>query len=114
MKYFLGFCERLSTTGETFTPASQREQHPILLNMIFTNFFSSFVGYFSRPGSGSGSTDPIESESNPDQDPKDRKALKTWKMLRMVGKERLQTEEQKQKVGEDPTDRARMKRITEG
>ncbi len=33
------------------------------------------MGYFSCPGSGSGSsTDPIESESNPDQDPRDRKA----------------------------------------
>jgi hypothetical protein len=30
---------------------------------------STFVGHFCPPGSGSGSTDPIESESHPNTDP---------------------------------------------
>ncbi len=32
-------------------------------------FFSTFVGHFCPPGSGSGSTDPIECGSNPDPQP---------------------------------------------
>jgi hypothetical protein len=32
-------------------------------------FFSTFMGYFCPPGSGSGSTDPIEFRSNWDPDP---------------------------------------------
>jgi hypothetical protein len=37
--------------------------------MNFYKFLSTFVGHFCPPGSGSGSTDPIEYGSNPDPDP---------------------------------------------
>jgi hypothetical protein len=37
--------------------------------MIFYKLLPTFVGHFCPPGSGSGSTDPIEYGSNPDPDP---------------------------------------------
>jgi hypothetical protein len=43
-----------------------KREHPALQNMKFRNFLFIFVGSFYPPGSGSGSTDLIESGSNPD------------------------------------------------
>ncbi len=40
-----------------------RRGHLTLQNMNFYKFFSTFVGHFCPPGSGSGSTGPIESGS---------------------------------------------------
>jgi hypothetical protein len=37
--------------------------------MDFNKYLSAFVGHFCPPGSGSGSTDPIEYGSNPDPQP---------------------------------------------
>jgi hypothetical protein len=37
--------------------------------MNFYKLLSTFVGHFCPPGSGSGSTDPIEYGSNADPDP---------------------------------------------
>jgi hypothetical protein len=50
-------------------PSALKREHPALQNMKFLNFFSTFVGNFCPPGSGSESTDPIESGSNSDPDP---------------------------------------------
>jgi hypothetical protein len=50
-------------------PSALKRGHPTLQNMNFYKFLSNFVGHFCPPGSGSGSTDPIESGSNPDPDP---------------------------------------------
>ncbi len=47
-------------------PSALKRGHPTLQNMNFKIFFSTFVGNFCPPGSGS--TDPIESGSNPDPD----------------------------------------------
>ncbi len=49
---------------------SFKREHPTLQNMKFLDFFPIFVGNFFPPGSGS--TDLIESRSNPDPDPKHR------------------------------------------
>jgi hypothetical protein len=43
--------------------------HPTLQNMNFKKKNSTFVRHFCPPGSGSGSTDPIESGSNTDPQP---------------------------------------------
>jgi len=48
-------------------PSALKRGHPTLQNMNFYKFFPTFVGYFCPPGSGS--TDPIESGSNPDPQP---------------------------------------------
>jgi hypothetical protein len=50
-------------------PSALKRGHPTLQNMNFKKNLSSFVGHFCPPGSRSGSTDPIESGSNPDMDP---------------------------------------------
>jgi hypothetical protein len=50
-------------------PSALKRGHPTLQNINFYNFFSTFVGYFCPPGSGSGFTDPIESGSKPDPQP---------------------------------------------
>jgi hypothetical protein len=49
-------------------PSALKRGHPTLQNMNFYIFFSTFVGHFCP--SGSVSTGPIESGSNPDPDPK--------------------------------------------
>jgi hypothetical protein len=49
-------------------PSALKRKHPALQNIKFLKFFSTFVGHFCPPGSGS--TDLIVSESNPDPDPK--------------------------------------------
>ncbi len=51
-------------------PSALKRGHPKLQNMNFYKFFSAFVGHLGPPGSGSGSTGPIEYGSNPDPDPK--------------------------------------------
>ncbi len=48
-------------------PSALKRGHPTLENMNFYKFFSTFLGHFCPPGSGS--TDPIESGSNPDPQP---------------------------------------------
>jgi hypothetical protein len=47
-------------------PSALKREHPALQNMKFLNF-STFVDQFCSPGSGS--TDPIESGSNPGPGP---------------------------------------------
>jgi hypothetical protein len=55
-----------------------KREHPTFQNMKFLNFFPIYVGHFFPPlalldpdsESGYGSTDLIQSESNPDPDPK--------------------------------------------
>jgi hypothetical protein len=42
-------------------PSALKREHPALQNMKFLKFVLLFVGHFCPPGSGSGSTDPIES-----------------------------------------------------
>jgi hypothetical protein len=49
-------------------PSALKREHQVLQNMKFQNFFY-FCGSFCPPGFGSGSTDPIESESNSDPEP---------------------------------------------
>jgi hypothetical protein len=46
-------------------PSALKREHAALQQMKFINFFSIFVGHFCPLGSGSGN--PIESGSNPDQ-----------------------------------------------
>jgi hypothetical protein len=41
-------------------PSVLKGGHPTLQNMNFYKLLSTFVGHFCPPGSGSGSTDPIE------------------------------------------------------
>ncbi len=66
----LGLQKGRPATGETFSP--QKKKLSSLKTMEFINFYI-FVGHFCLPGpdSESGSTDVIESGSNPnaDQDP---------------------------------------------
>jgi hypothetical protein len=50
-------------------PSALKRGHPTLQNMNFYKFFPTFVVHFCPPGSGSGSTGPIEYGSNPDRDP---------------------------------------------
>ncbi len=50
-------------------PSALKRGHPTLQNMNFYKICSTFEGHFCPPGSGSGSTDPIESGSNPDPQP---------------------------------------------
>jgi hypothetical protein len=40
-------------------PSALKRDHPILQNMNFYKFFSTFVGHFCPPGSGSGSASLI-------------------------------------------------------
>jgi hypothetical protein len=57
----------VQVTEEAFSSQkrpSNTSKHELL------QIFSTFVGHFCPPGSGSGSTGPIESGSNPDPDPK--------------------------------------------
>jgi hypothetical protein len=42
-------------------PSALKREQPALHKMNFFFFFSTFVGHFCPPGSGSGSRDPIES-----------------------------------------------------
>ncbi len=56
----------VKVTEEAFS--SQKRPSNTSKHEIFF-IFSNFVGHFSPPGSGSGSTDPIESGSNWDPDP---------------------------------------------
>jgi hypothetical protein len=44
-------------------PLALKRGHPTLQNMKLFHLFSTFVGHFCPPGSGSESTDPIESGS---------------------------------------------------
>jgi hypothetical protein len=65
----LGLYKDVQFTEEAFSSQKKRK-HPALQNMKFLQFFSTLLGHFYRPGSGSGSTDLIESGSNTDPDPK--------------------------------------------
>jgi hypothetical protein len=56
-------------------PSALKRGHPTRQNMNFYQNFSTFVGHFCPPGSGSGfririHSGPIEYGSNPDPDPK--------------------------------------------
>ncbi len=58
--------KKVQVTEEAFS--SQKRPSNTSKHELFKKK-STFVGHFCPPGSGSGSTDPIESGSNPDPDP---------------------------------------------
>ncbi len=65
--------------------------------MNFYKLLSTFVGHFCPPGSGSGSTDPIEYGSNTDPDPVPDPDPQPWFWGGLMTGENVQFEESQDK-----------------